>query len=560
MATLNEEAPVTTTIPTETVNDVETTVPASQTATEYINAQLRLEADAREVLPFSFDRCTQTLGPLRQQLFACLTCNPPSSSPDEPHTPAGVCYSCSIACHGEHTLVELFHRRNFVCDCGTTRLPPTSPCNLRIDPNTGMKGPVHSEDATPANTYNHNFRNRFCGCGEWYDAYKEKGTMFQCLGLKTEDEGGCGEDWWHPECIVWGAEEGKRRRKEAEMKRQAKKEDEPKDSDKAVNDGSGDGPNGTRNDTHDGEAEHEPEETELPPGFPDEDSFDTFICYKCVDGVPSLKQYAGSDGFLPPVFVLKANAEPQAVGGQQDPAKGTGTAIDNGAGESTAAIPNPLSRKRSADEADLDMADAETDQKKVKPDSFVEAATDAASKKAYHTTLPPAPTGQLSVFCTSEFRESLCRCRECYPIFSPYPMLLEEEDNYEPPLSASGDPETAGSIGSKSILDMGEEALSNVDRVRAIEGVMAYNDLKEKVKGFLKPFAESGTPVGAEDIKKYFEGLRGDETGKPGQGESVGGSGSADGEGDNRKEQGGAFSLFAEGPVSASTDSLFTGY
>ena len=26
--------------------------------------------------------------------------------------------------------------------------------------------------------------------------------MFQCLGLGTADDGGCGEDWWHPGCIV----------------------------------------------------------------------------------------------------------------------------------------------------------------------------------------------------------------------------------------------------------------------------------------------------------------------------------------------------------------------
>ncbi len=26
--------------------------------------------------------------------------------------------------------------------------------------------------------------------------------MFQCLGLGTCEDGGCGEDWWHPECLV----------------------------------------------------------------------------------------------------------------------------------------------------------------------------------------------------------------------------------------------------------------------------------------------------------------------------------------------------------------------
>ena len=40
---------------------------------------------------------------------------------------------------------------------------------------------------------------------------------------------------------------------------------------------------------------------------------------------------------------------------------------------------------------------------------------------------------------------------------------------------------------------------------------MIYNDLKDKVKAFLKPFAETGEPVGAEHIKEYFEKLRGDD-------------------------------------------------
>jgi E3 ubiquitin-protein ligase UBR7 len=52
-----------------------------------------------------------------------------------------------------------------------------------------------------------------------------------------------------------------------------------------------------------------------------------------------------------------------------------------------------------------------------------------------------------------------------------------------------------------------------MDRVKAIEGVMVYNHLRDKVKAFLQPFAESGQAVGAEDIKAYFEKLRGDEEG-----------------------------------------------
>lgn len=68
---------------------------------------------------------------------------------------------------------------------------------------------------------------------------------------------------------------------------------------------------------------------------------------------------------------------------------------------------------------------------------------------------------------------------------------------------------------------------------------MVYNHLKDKVKSFLQPFAESGQAVGAEDIKAYFEKLRGDEQGiKDAAGVSGGGDG-GNGEGSNRREQSG---------------------
>lgn len=67
---------------------------------------------------------------------------------------------------------------------------------------------------------------------------------------------------------------------------------------------------------------------------------------------------------------------------------------------------------------------------------------------------------------------------------------------------------------------------------------MVYNHLKDKVKSFLQPFAESGQAVGAEDIKAYFEKLRGDEQGiKSAQVIAAGGDGPGDG--GNRREQSG---------------------
>ena len=71
---------------------------------------------------------------------------------------------------------------------------------------------------------------------------------------------------------------------------------------------------------------------------------------------------------------------------------------------------------------------------------------------------------------------------------------------------------------------------------------MVYNHLKDKVKSFLQPFAESGQTVGAEDIKAYFEKLRGDEQAIKAAA-VAGASEGGDGSGDNRREQSGK--LFA---------------
>ncbi|RHZ62915.1 hypothetical protein CDV55_104899 [Aspergillus turcosus] len=484
----------------------------SQTAKEFIESQMRLEADAREILPYSFDSCTQALGPLRQILFACLTCNPPSDKPDAPHTSAGVCYSCSIACHGEHTLVELFNKRNFVCDCGTARVSSGLPCTLRNDPKTGAKG-VRSQEPAPGNTYNHNFQNRFCGCGEDYNAFEEKGTMFQCLGLGTVETGGCGEDWWHPECLIGLPRDWYKKAKVPTEDVEAAKQ------------------NSEANDNDD-------EDTPLPPGFPAEDDFETFLCYKCVESNPWLKRYAGTPGFLPAVY-----KEGGLSKGSESEEQRTGADPSDASSD-----PSTISKKRKADDDDTTEAKqtnepaakrtkSEVDGEQIPTESKPES-TQPEPAKPKHASLPnPPPSGKFSLFLKEDFREQFCRCPECYPNLAKYPQLREEEETYEPPLSEDGEANGGGSNGTGSLYDRGEAALSNIDRVRAIEGAMVYNHLRDKVKEFLKPFAESGTAVSAEDIKAYFEKLRGDE--QPIKDAAAGQASASSRNGGNEKDEGG---------------------
>ena len=122
--------------------------------------------------------------------------------------------------------------------------------------------------------------------------------------------------------------------------------------------------------------------------------------------------------------------------------------------EPSSNTPLTILRKRSADEAELNKSDP-SESKKPKPEV------------PYHDCLPDPPRASFSLFCNESFREHFCRCAECYPLLKQHPQLLEEEYSYEPPLSESGG-ENGDSVGTGSLLDRGEAALSNVDRVRAI--------------------------------------------------------------------------------------------
>ncbi|ORX49808.1 hypothetical protein DM01DRAFT_1337948 [Hesseltinella vesiculosa] len=157
------------------INSMQDTV----TAVDIVDAQQQLEKEAHESLPGKFEKCTFHLGYVRQALFACKTCSTPDNK-----EPAGMCYSCSMACHPNHDLLELFPKRHFRCDCGIPGKFGDFPCNL----NGHDKQHVTNDE----NIYNHNFSGRYCRCNEIYDPANESDVMYQCILC---------EDWFHERCI-----------------------------------------------------------------------------------------------------------------------------------------------------------------------------------------------------------------------------------------------------------------------------------------------------------------------------------------------------------------------
>ncbi|ETV75529.1 hypothetical protein H257_10349 [Aphanomyces astaci] len=122
----------------------------------------------------SATHCSFPDGYIRQALFACLTCKT-----DEP---AGLCLACSLTCHADHELVELYTKRHFRCDCGNAKFNQDSPCKLYEG-----KDSLNSE-----NVYSQNFHGLYCACHRPYPD-PDRTTpevMLQCIVC---------EDWLHEE-------------------------------------------------------------------------------------------------------------------------------------------------------------------------------------------------------------------------------------------------------------------------------------------------------------------------------------------------------------------------
>ncbi|KAF2070909.1 hypothetical protein CYY_007775 [Polysphondylium violaceum] len=125
-------------------------------------------------------KCTHDKGYIDQPVYACKTCIDKKSD----KSPFGMCYGCSMSCHLYHDVYELFKKRSFKCDCGTSK-------------SNGQKCDLTTVDkhltTNTENKYNHNFNGKYCYCDSEYD-YKE--DMILCILC---------QDWFHEQCIKFNS-------------------------------------------------------------------------------------------------------------------------------------------------------------------------------------------------------------------------------------------------------------------------------------------------------------------------------------------------------------------
>lgn len=201
-----------------------------------------------------------------------------------------------------------------------------------------------------------------------------------------------------------------------------------------------------------------------------------FICYKCVEAVPELNKIWDLEG------VVKMRIEPQfnCSGANKD----EGRAEEKGCNK-------PAEEDSTESEEPVEVAKEE-----IKDHTEPERTMDDRPTKRQTQGQKPA-----NLFLTSNFRDIVKTNGESDIVHLSfvYPFLADEEQVYEP---ASDD--DAGS----SLLEAGTSALHKLPRQQAIDGMAAYNQIKDKLSAFLKPFAEDGKVVTDQDVTGFFEEMK----------------------------------------------------
>jgi len=363
-------------------------------------------------------------------------------------SPRGICSSCSIACHTDHEQVELFPKRNFRCDCPTAAVPHA--CTLHKN--------IEQENVT--NQYGQNFRALFCRCSKPYDPETEPETMIQCLAC---------EDWFHESCLNL---------REQPPPRAAS----PDPPDTSV--------------THD-DGRSDASSSGLPPPLISADDYDVFVCYACVGKIGTLRRYAGTEGAIMVVRDGEQGSwrrlEGESLGTSPESPDNSLVDVDD---PQPSTIKRPRSRSSSQDNGREPKRPRTSASSTCLAPAVNPIAAAILDSQSCNIKASPSSQGAGDVFLTKGWRERWCRCDHCLPSLQAHPYLLDEEDTYEPP----EDPDSG-----LSLEELGMRALQHLPRDRAIDGIRAFNDMRDGLLEYLRPFAQEGKIVEEGDVNKFFE-------------------------------------------------------
>ncbi|KAF8823397.1 hypothetical protein HHX47_DHR10000095 [Lentinula edodes] len=340
-----------------------------------------------------------------------------------------------------------FPKRNFRCDCPTESIAHA--CSLHAT----------LERSNESNEYGQNFQALFCRCKRPYDAATEKETMIQCLAC---------EDWFHESCC------NLRERPNSEYL-------PPENQDQNPN---GDAASDASN--------------ELPPALIGPGDYDAFVCGNCVLQMPLLQKYAGTHGCL--IVTRDKPSCPWKV--SQDlytdltDSQEVSESSTRAAGQKRALSPTAIVSDNTVKRARLSPVSTPYTVECSAPTSnstIQKIFVDLASM-----TDPSFALSTGDIFLSESFRERWCQCPSCLLELEAHPYLSKEEETYEPP----EDPDSA-----LTLEELGMRALSRLPRERAIDGIQAFNAMRDDLVQYLRPFAQEGKVVNEADVRNFFDRL-----------------------------------------------------
>lgn len=411
------------------------------TAIDYLIKQEELEQEAKEVLSKKFDKCTYDLGYIKQQVYVCLTCT---------NGNAGFCYSCSIACHTDHDVRELFSKRNFRCDCGNSKFP--NKCCLKDKRDT----------LNEQNKYGHNFAGRFCWCNKIYDPDEDE-LMFQCNIC---------EEWYHASCITKEKEKLSEDfddyicrdcvdkysflKKYKFMKKICFIPYINDDNRNTENDD-----NNTNNKIKNNDSDNKP--------LNEKRKKDQIEDTSNINITKKIKIESELLNTNNKVITKNENSETPDF------------QINN----TINSIKNEVDDDRREDKL-IDIVNCDDDD----DDCLL--------------SLGPTSHSELNqrydIFCNDKFNTLFCKCNRCKEIYrkNNINFLIEDDLTYEP----EEDDDLEGTL-----FERGVKVLNHASRVPLIECISGYNKLKDKLTNYFKEFAEKKKVVTDEDIKYFFDNL-----------------------------------------------------
>ncbi|OMH84566.1 putative E3 ubiquitin-protein ligase UBR7 [Zancudomyces culisetae] len=466
-------------------NESKESLDGTISAVEFLDYQTRLEEEAAQVLPGKFDSCTWEKGYIRQPVYVCLTCSRecaedkdvstlaknlaingnddnsesdprmptdevqsikkdagdtichvdknwsrrvcpglPKEKPNDPEicppgfNPAGICYSCSISCHSDHDVIELFTKRHFSCDCGTKRLvlgKTDRKCSLKkqID-NISMI--VNTE-----NQYSHNFWGYYCRrrafisniviikflkyqvsivwCDTFYEPANESRDMIECFL--------CNE-WYHDSCI--GV-------------------------------------------------------------MPADEDYDEYICRECISKCTVL-QGIQSAHVTKGVVMLTSEGENKGI--------------------------EVVTSLKPSSKSDKNSGDFEAD-KSVRTNEICESGNGDDNEKC-KTILMNCKDEKVDLFVKEGWVDDICKCKKCQKMLldAGLGFIYTDEKIYEP------EPDETRT---ESLYEAGIKEFSRFDHSKAIASSATFRGFCDKVKDFLKPFADNKRVVSDKDISQLFQNL-----------------------------------------------------